>query len=147
MTIAEQAPRHIRAISAYIPGKPITELAREFNLDPAAIIKLASNENPRGMSPMAAMAVEEAIAGVGLYPDQFELVAKLAERFGVGRNQVILGSGSNDILDLVARAFLQPGCSAVSSQYAFPIYPIATLSAGGESIVIPARNYGHDLAA
>ena len=144
MSIADRAPRHIRSISAYVPGKPITELAREFCLDPGSIVKLASNENPRGMSPMAALAVEEAIAGVGLYPDQFELVAKLAERLGVGRNQIVLGSGSNDILDLTARAFLQPGCSAVSSQYAFPIYPIATLTAGGENIVAPARNYGHD---
>ncbi|MCK9284204.1 MAG: histidinol-phosphate transaminase [Rhodocyclaceae bacterium] len=147
MSIAQQAPPHIRAISAYVPGKPITELAREFDLDPASIVKLASNENPRGMSPLAGAAVEEALGGVGLYPDQFELVAKLAENLGVGRDQIVLGSGSNDILDLTARAFLQAGCSAVSAQYAFPIYPIATLTAGGENIVVPAKHYGHDLEA
>ena len=146
-TISDFAPRHIRAISAYVPGKPITQLAREFGLDPASIVKLASNENPRGMSPLAGAAVEEALAGVGLYPDQFELVDLLAERLGVERKQIILGSGSNDILDLTARAFLQPGSSAVSSQYAFPIYPIATLTAGGENIIVPAQRYGHDLDA
>ncbi|HEX5392728.1 MAG TPA: histidinol-phosphate transaminase [Rhodocyclaceae bacterium] len=147
MSIFDQAPSHIRAVSAYVPGKPITELAREFGLDPQSIIKLASNENPRGMSPMARAAVEAAVAGIALYPDQFELIAKLAERLGVERNQIILGSGSNDILDLAARAFLMPGRSAVSSQYAFPVYPIATLSAGGENIIVPAKGYGHDLDA
>lgn len=130
-----------------MPGKPITQLAREFNLRPQDIIKLASNENPRGMSPKARAAAEVAMAGVALYPDQFELVAKLAERLGVDSGQIILGSGSNDILDLTARAFLMPGRSAISSQYAFPIYPIATLTAGGENVIAPARDYGHDLAA
>ncbi|HQR02992.1 MAG: histidinol-phosphate transaminase [Proteobacteria bacterium] len=147
MSIFDQAPGHIRAISPYVPGKPITQLARELDLDPATIIKLASNENPRGMSPRARAAVEAALSGVALYPDQFELVNLLAERLGVGREQIILGSGSNDILDLTARAFLMPGRSAVSSQYAFPIYVISTLAAGGENIVTPARHYGHDLVA
>lgn len=147
MSIFDQAPANIRAISAYVPGKPITELAREFGLDVNSIIKLASNENPRGMSPKAKAAVAAALDGVALYPDQFELVNKLAERFGVAREQVVLGSGSNDLLDLAARAFLQPGRSAVSSQYAFPIYPIATLTAGGENIIVPAKGYGHDLDA
>ena len=147
MSIFEQSPNHIRAISPYVPGKPITQLVRELNLDPARIIKLASNENPRGMSPRARLAVEQALGGVALYPDQFELAAMLAERLGVDQAQIILGSGSNDILDLTARAFLAPGRSAVSSQYAFPIYPIATLTAGGENIITPAVNYGHDLAA
>ncbi|RTL47443.1 MAG: histidinol-phosphate transaminase [Rhodocyclaceae bacterium] len=147
MSIFHQAPDHIRAINAYVPGKPITELAREFGLEVNSIIKLASNENPRGMSPKARAAVEAALSGVALYPDQFELVAKLAERLGVGREQIILGSGSNDILDLAARAFLMPGRSAVSSQYAFPIYPISTLTAGGENIIVPAKGYGHDLDA
>ena len=147
MSIFDQAPAHIRAISAYVPGKPITELAREFKLDVNSIIKLASNENPRGISPKAKAAVEAALGGVALYPDQFELVAKLADRLGVDRGQIILGSGSNDLLDLAARAFLMPGRSAVSSQYAFPIYPIATLTAGGENIITPAKGYGHDLDA
>lgn len=147
MSIFDQAPAHIRAISPYVPGKPITQLARELDLDPAKVIKLASNENPRGMSPRARAAVENALAGVALYPDQFELAAMLAERLGVAQEQIILGSGSNDILDLTARAFLEPGRSAVSSQYAFPIYPIATLTAGGENIITPAVHYGHDLDA
>lgn len=147
MSIFDQAPAHVRAINAYVPGKPITELAREFGLDPNSIIKLASNENPRGMSPKAKAAVEAAVGGIALYPDQFELVNKLAERLGVGREQIVLGSGSNDLLDLAARAFLMTGRSAVSAQYAFPIYPIATLTAGGENIIVPAKGYGHDLDA
>ncbi len=147
MTIAAQAPAYIRAISPYVPGKPITELAREMGLPVARIVKLASNENPLGMSPKARVAVEKAISGIERYPDQFELVAALAERLGVAHGQIVLGNGSNDVLDLVARVFLAPGRSAVFSQHAFAVYPLATMSAGAECIVAPARNYGHDLAA
>ena len=83
-TIAEQAPSYIRGISPYTPGKPITEVERELGLPLERIVKLASNENPLGMSPKARAAVEKAIAGAERYPDQFELVAALADRFGVG---------------------------------------------------------------
>jgi histidinol-phosphate aminotransferase len=147
MSIALQAPAYIRAISPYIPGKPITELAREMGLPVESIVKLASNENPRGMSPKARTAVEAALAGVERYPDQFELIAALSERCGVGAEQIVLGNGSNDVLDLAARAFLAPGRSSVFSQHAFAVYPLATMSAGGECVVVPARHYGHDLAA
>jgi histidinol-phosphate aminotransferase len=99
------------------------------------------------MSPRARKAVEAAIAGIERYPDQFELIAKLAERCGVAQNQVVLGNGSNDVLDLVARVFLAPGRSAVFAQHAFAVYPLATLSTGAELIATPARNYGHDLNA
>jgi histidinol-phosphate aminotransferase len=147
MSIAAQAPAYIRAISPYVPGKPITALAREMGLPVESIVKLASNENPLGMSPKARAAVEKAIAGIERYPDQFELIALLAERLGVGQNQVVLGNGSNDVLDLAARVFLAPGRSSVFSQHAFAVYPLATMSAGGECIAAPAKNYGHDLAA
>ena len=147
MSIAAQAPAYIRAISPYVPGKPITELAREMGLAVERIVKLASNENPLGMSPKARAAVEKAIAGIERYPDQFELIAALAERLGVAQGQIVLGNGSNDVLDLAARVFLAPGRSSVFSQHAFAVYPLATMSAGGVCIAAPARHFGHDLDA
>ena len=147
MSLAEQALSYVRAISPYQPGKPITELAREMGIPVDSIVKLASNENPLGMSPKARQAVESAIGGVERYPDQFDLIAKIAERCAVDQNQVVLGNGSNDVLDLVARVFLAPGRSAVFAQHAFAVYPLATLSTGAELIATPAKNYGHDLDA
>jgi histidinol-phosphate aminotransferase len=147
MSLAEQALSYVRAISPYQPGKPITELAREMGLPVDKILKLASNENPLGMSPKAKKAVEAAIAGIERYPDQFDLIAKVAACTGVGQNQVVLGNGSNDVLDLIARVFLAPGRSAVFSQHAFAVYPLATLATGAELICTPAKHYGHDLEA
>jgi histidinol-phosphate aminotransferase len=147
VSIAAQSPAYIRAISPYIPGKPITELAREMGLTVDSIVKLASNENPLGMSPKAKVAVEKAIAGIERYPDQFDLVKALSERSGAAMEQIVLGNGSNDVLDLAARVFLAPGRSAVFAQHAFAVYPLATLSAGAECIVVAAKNFGHDLAA
>jgi histidinol-phosphate aminotransferase len=147
MSLAEQALSYVRAISPYQPGKPITELAREMGIPVEKIVKLASNENPLGMSPKAKMAVEAAISGIARYPDQFDLIKAVAERCGVAQNQVVLGNGSNDVLDLIARVFLAPGRSAVFAQHAFAVYPLATLSTGAELISTPAKDYGHDLAA
>ena len=147
MSLVEQALSYVRAISPYQPGKPITELAREMGIPVDKIVKLASNENPLGMSPLARKAVEKAIAGIERYPDQFDLIAKVAERCGVAQNQVVLGNGSNDVLDLIARVFLAPGRSAIFAQHAFAVYPLATLSTGAELISTPAKHYGHDLAA
>ena len=147
MSLTEQALSYVRAISPYQPGKPITELAREMGLPVEKILKLASNENPLGMSPKAKKAVEAAIAGIERYPDQFDLIAKVAACAGIGQNQVVLGNGSNDVLDLIARVFLAPGRSAVFSQHAFAVYPLATLATGAELICTPARHYGHDLEA
>ncbi len=147
MSIAELSPAYIRAISPYQPGKPITQLAREMGLAVEKIVKLASNENPLGMSPRARGAVQAALDGVERYPDQFDLTAALAERLGVGMEQIVLGNGSNDVLDLAARVFLAPGRSSVFSKHAFAVYPLATMSAGGECIVVPAKHYGHDLDA
>lgn len=147
MSLTNQALPYIRAVSPYQPGKPITELAREMGLPVEKIVKLASNENPLGMSPKAKKAVEAAIAGIERYPDQFDLIRALSAHCGVEMNQVVLGNGSNDVLDLIARVFLAPGRSAVFAQHAFAVYPLATLSAGAELIVVPAKNYGHDLDA
>lgn len=147
MNITEQGLSYVRKISPYVPGKPITALAREMGLPVASIVKLASNENPLGMSPQARVAVEQALAGLARYPDQFELIAALAGQLGVAHNQIVLGNGSNDVLDLAARVFLAPGRSSVFAQHAFAVYPLATLSTGAECIVAPAKHYGHDLAA
>ena len=148
MSINDSFCGHVGEISPYVPGKPITALAREFGLRAKDIVKLASNENPLGMSPLAAAAAMCVLQdGAERYPDQFELVDKLAARHDVGQDQIVLGNGSNDVLDLVARVFLTPGRNAVCSQYAFAVYPIATKSAGAQCIVAAARCYGHDLNA
>src|SRR5574343_1741482 len=147
MSLAEQALSYVRAISPYQPGNPITALAREMGIPVDSIVKLASNENPLGMSPKARQAVESAIGGVERYPDQFDLIKAVATKAGVEQSQVVLGNGSNDVLDLIARVFLAPGRSAVFAQHAFAVYPLATLSTGAELIATPAKNYGHDLDA
>lgn len=139
----------VQKLSPYVPGKPVDELARELNLDPAGIVKLASNENPLGPSPKVLEAIRAELAELTRYPDGngFELKTKLAARCGVSPAQVTLGNGSNDILDLVARAWLAPGLNAVFSQYAFAVYPIATQAVGAQGKVVPAKAHGHDLEA
>jgi len=143
----ELAPGYIRAIAPYQPGKPISELAREFGLDERKIVKLASNENPLGLSPRARAAIEAALPELARYPDGYDLAKALSVRLGVGMEGVVLGNGSNDILEMVAGAFLVPGRAAVFAQHAFAVYPLATQARGAQSIVVPARAYGHDLAA
>ncbi len=149
MNLCDLAPEYIRAISPYQPGKPISELAREMGMDERSIIKLASNENPLGTSPLALEAMSKALDEVALYPDGsgFELKAALSQRYGVTSSQIVLGNGSNDVLELAARVFLKPGASAVYSQHAFAVYPLVTQAVGASGISIPAMNYGHDLDA
>jgi len=148
MDLCEQSPSYIRAIAPYQPGKPISELAREMGLDERKIIKLASNENPLGVSPKATAAIKKALKEVGRYPDgnAFDLKAALSRRYGVPPECIVVGNGSNDLLELVAGAFLAPGRAAVYSQHAFAVYPLATEARGAKGIVVPAKNYGHDLA-
>lgn len=143
------AQSSVQQLSPYIPGKPVDELARELNLDPAQIVKLASNENPLGASPKALAAIAAEVAELTRYPDGngYNLKVKLAERAKVGIDQVTLGNGSNDILELVARAYLAPGVNAVFSQHAFAVYPIVTQAVGAEARVVPAKDWGHDLPA
>src|SRR5262247_1387423 len=149
MDLCELSPSYVRSIAPYQPGKPISELAREMGLDEAGIIKLASNENPRGIGPRTRAAIEAAIPEIARYPDGngFELKAALAERYGVDAAQIVLGNGSNDVLELAALAFLGPGRAAVFSQHAFAVYPLATQARGARSIAVPAKSYGHDLEA
>lgn len=149
MNIQNIAPEYIRRISPYVPGKPTSELARELGLDEARIVKLASNENPLGMSPKARAAMSEALESLALYPDGngFDLKQALSRKLGLGSESFVLGNGSNDVLELVARAFLSPGSSAIYAQHAFAVYPLAIQSSGARAIEVPARFFGHDLAA
>ena len=147
MSLCDQSLPYVRAISPYQPGKPITQLAREMGLPVERIVKLASNENPLGMSPLAKAALQAAAGTLERYPDDFELKAAVATHTGLGRECVVLGNGSNDLLDMVARVFLAPGRSTVFSQHAFAVYPLASLSVGAELIAVPAKDFGHDLDA
>ena len=147
MSLCDQSLPYVRAISPYQPGKPITQLAREMGIPVEQIIKLASNENPLGMSPKARVALENAVGTLERYPDDYELKSAVAVHTGLGMERVVLGNGSNDLLDMLARVFLAPGRSTVFSQHAFAVYPLASLSVGAELIAVPAKNFGHDLEA
>ena len=145
MNYTELAPAYIRDIAPYQPGKPIAELERELGI--TDIVKLASNENPLGCSPKATAAMQEAIKTIALYPDGngFELKDALRKRFGVAHECIALGNGSNDMLELVARAFLTVGDRAVYSDHAFAVYPLAVQEVGATGIRVKAKNWGHDL--
>ena len=149
MDLSELSPAYVRSIAPYQPGKPISELARELGLDERKIIKLASNENPRGVGPRTRAAIESAFGEIARYPDGngYELKLALSKRYGVDLSQIVLGNGSNDVLELVALAFLGPNLSAVYSQHAFAVYPLATQARGARAIVVPAREFGHDVEA
>lgn len=143
------APEYVRSMAPYQAGKPISELAREYGLNESDIVKLASNENPLGMPDSARQAMLAAAAELGRYPDAngFELKAAISKKYGVPADWITLGNGSNDILEIAAHAFLQPGESAVYSQYSFAVYALATHAVGARALVVPARDYGHDLEA
>ena len=149
LTCVGLAPANVRTIAPYLPGKPISELARELGLNEGDIVKLASNENPLGPSPMALAAAQHALHDMALYPDGagFALKTRLSAKLGVAANQIVLGNGSNDVLDMAARAFLTAGTSSIYAQHAFAVYPIATQTAGALGIAVAAKNYGHDLTA
>jgi len=136
-------------LPVYQPGRPLEEVARELGLPVANIIKLASNENPLGPSPKAVAAMREAAAQVHLYPDgnAFYLKQKLARNLDLEPARLILGNGSNEIIEFIGHAFLRPGGNIVVSQYCFAIYPIVAKLFGAEVVTVPARDYGHDLAA
>ncbi len=137
----------IQKLIPYTPGKPIEELERELGL--SEIIKLASNENPLGPSPRVTDAIKQALPEITRYPDGngFKLKTVLAEKYGVELNQITLGNGSNEILELVARTFLTPDLNVVFSQHAFAVYPLVTQAVGAQAQEVAARDYGHDLTA
>ena len=147
MDYTQLAPGYIRAIAPYQPGKPISELERELGI--TDIVKLASNENPLGASPKAVAAARAALDDISLYPDGngFALKQALVARYGVAHNQLVLGNGSNDLLELAAHAFLTAGDKAVFSAHAFAVYPLAIQATGATGISVAAVDFGHDLEA
>jgi histidinol-phosphate aminotransferase len=147
--IAELAPENVRRIAPYVPGKPIAETARELGIPQAEILKMASNENPLGASPRALAAIRGALDELHYYPDGsgFELKRVLSRKLGVTPENIVLGNGSNDVLELVARAFLRPGDAAAYSRHAFMVYPLVVQAIGARGIEVPAKDYGTDLAA
>ena len=136
-------------LPVYQPGRPVEEVARELGLSARQVIKLASNENPLGPSPAALAALKKALPGLHLYPDgnAFYLKQKLAAKLGVAPANLVLGNGSNDIIEFLGHALLGPGDEMVVSQYCFAIYPIVARLLGARVITVPARDYGHDLPA
>lgn len=146
-TAGPQPQSQVLALDPYRPGMPIQELARKFGLAEDAICKLASNENPLGPSPKALEAARSALINVHRYPDGYQLRSELADRHGLEIDSIMLGNGSNDLLDIIARVYLGPGIESVSSEYAFSVYQLVTQAAGGVNVVVSADNYAHDLDA
>jgi len=138
---------NIKSISPYVPGKPIEELERELGI--SGSIKLASNENPLGPSPKAVTAIKRAVEGLNRYPDGsgFYLSQALAKQLGVDLPQVILGNGSNELIELAVRTFVQPGDEVVSADPSFVVYKMITQAAGGTNVIVPCRDLTHDLDA
>jgi histidinol-phosphate aminotransferase len=150
MTYAELANKGILTQPVYEPGKPIDQVARELGLDPAGIIKLASNENPLGPSPLAVAAATRALQEAQLYPDggYFALRDRLARQWGLGREQFIIGDGSNEIIELLGHAFLAPGVECVMHQASFIVYKLVTLMFGAKPVEVPlAPGMRQDLRA
>jgi histidinol-phosphate aminotransferase len=137
------------SLPVYQPGRPIEEVARELGLPADDIIKLASNENPLGPSRLALAAMRKALAQVNLYPDgnAFYLKQKLAAKLAVTPANLILGNGSNEVIEFIGHALLSSGAEVVVSQYCFAVYPIVTALFGAKLVTVPAKHYGHDLDA
>ena len=150
MTFAELANPGVLTQPIYEPGKPIETVARELGLDPAGIIKLASNENPHGSSPKALAAIQRALAELNLYPDggYFVLRQKLAAKHGLGMDQFVIGNGSNEVIELLGHAFLSPGTECVMHQSSFIVYKLVTLMFGAKPVEVPlAAGLWQDLPA
>ncbi|MDX1696136.1 MAG: histidinol-phosphate transaminase, partial [Ketobacteraceae bacterium] len=141
------ATEGVNGLTPYQPGKPIEELERELGI--SDIVKLASNENPLGPSESVLDALKRQFRNLTRYPDGsgYDLKQALSQHLQVEPDRLTLGNGSNDTLDLIARAYLAPGREAIYSEYAFAVYPISTQATGATPVVTPARDYGHDLSA
>jgi len=139
----------LKSLPVYQPGRPIEEVARELRLPADSIIKLASNENPLGPSPKALAAMRKTLPLLNLYPDgnAFYLKTKLADKLGVSPANLILGNGSNEVIELLGHALLTPNAEVVVSQYCFAVYPIVAALFGAKLVSIPAKAFGHDLEA
>jgi len=149
-SISKKVVPWIKNLDPYNGGKPIEELAKTLNLPEEKIVKLASNENPLGISPKVQSKINNEITKINRYPDSNSTSLKkaISDLHGVNANQVFLGNGSNDVLESLAKTFLRQGTSAVYSKYSFAVYGLATISSGANSIVVPpTKNLGHDLTA
>jgi histidinol-phosphate aminotransferase len=137
----------VQKLIPYTPGKPIDELERELGL--SHIVKLASNESPLGLNPNITKAITKALPELNRYPDGggFNLKTALSKKLGVNVDQITLGNGSNDLLEIITRSFVNTELEIIYSQHAFAVYPIVTQAVGATARVIPAKNYGHDLDA
>jgi histidinol-phosphate aminotransferase len=149
MPLWDTANPQLKNLVAYEPGKPIDEVARELGLDPSEIVKLASNENPLGPSPKAKIAMAAAIDHAHIYPDGggYRLRHAIAEKFGMNMKNVILGNGSNEIIELIGHAFLRPGDEVVTAQHAFVVYKLMATLFGATTIEVPDPGFQHDLEA
>jgi len=150
MNVWNHANPQLRDLVSYKPGKPVEELARERGLNPSDIIKLASNENPLGPSPKAIEAMTKALREAHIYPDGFgfKLRDALARKFDVTLGQIILGNGSNEIIEFVGHAFLKPGDNIITAEHAFVVYKLMATLFGAETIEVPeAPGFVHDLDA
>lgn len=149
MSVWDYANPQLKDLVAYEPGKPIEDVARELGLAPEDIIKLASNENPLGPSPKAQEAMQKVIAEAHIYPDGggWKLRTAIAEKFGLERSNVILGSGSNEVIEFIGHAFLQPGDNVITAKHAFLVYKLMAKVFGAETIEVPDPGYVHDLDA
>jgi histidinol-phosphate aminotransferase len=147
MSIQSLIPKYICDIAPYQGGKPISELAREYKLEESSIVKLASNENPLGMSPKAREVILKSIDEIYRYPDgnAFKLKTAISLKFNLNPDGLIFGNGSNDILELAARTFLKVGDEVIFSQHAFAVYSLVTQAMGAVGVKVPAHNFSHDL--
>ncbi|MEC5128332.1 histidinol-phosphate transaminase [Verrucomicrobiales bacterium BCK34] len=148
-SIINEAHPWLENLVVYDPGKPIDETARELGLDPADIIKIASNENPLGPSPKAIEAMKEAAEGVNIYPDGggYKLRTAIAETFGLARENIVISNGSNEIIELVGHGFLNPGDNVIAAEHAFVVYKLMATLFGAETIEVPDPGFVHDLDA
>jgi len=136
-------------VPVYQPGRPIEEVAREYNLPVESVIKVASNENPLGPSPKALAAMRSALDSLHLYPDgnAFYLKRKLGQKLNIATDHLVLGNGSNEIIEFVSHALMRPGVDVVVSEYCFAVYPIMAHLFGANLLTVPAHNFGHDIPA
>ena len=139
----------LKGLVAYEPGKPIEEVARELGLDPREIVKLASNENPLGPSPLAVEAMREALTHAEIYPDGggYRLRQAIAAKFGLEMGNIVLGNGSNEIIEFVGHAFLKPGDEVITAQHAFVVYKLMATLFGATTVEVPDPGFKHDLDA
>lgn len=149
MSIQQFANQFVCDLVAYEPGKPITETARELGLDPATIVKVASNENPLGPAPMALDAIRNAATEMHIYPDGggYKLRSALADKYNLGLENVVLGNGSNEIIELLCHCFLNPDAELIAAEHAFVVYKLMATLFGAGYVEVPDPNFVHDLDA